>query len=199
MGKNIELLLFDADGTLLDSLSMWDHLGENYLKLKGIPVPENLLANMETMTLQDSSVWFHELGIPETPEQIEREILDMADSSYREGIPLLPGVKDALKDFSERKIPMAVFSTSSVTLLRPAFQRTGILSYFRSIYTPENIGAGKDNPASWKEVCAREHSDPENTWVFEDSEYAIQAALQAGLNVMDVSDGGIRGGMPRFL
>ncbi len=184
----IKLHIFDADGTLLDSMPMWENLGRDYLTSKGVNVPDDLDERLETMTLEESSEWFFsELGVGESPRKIRKEMLAMIERGYREEVKAFPWASALLEEAASEGGNLVILSTSDGELLRAAFRRLDILGYFSKIYTSAELGEGKDGPEIFLKVCELEGVRPEDTMVYEDSEFAIRSATEAGCNVTPVN------------
>ena len=127
--KNAGLYIFDMDGTLLDSMGEWTHLGRNYLLSKGITPPADLEETIDAMTMDESAAYFQTLGIHGDISTINREIMELIHRSYRYQIPLEPGIKELLQELSTKKDSiLCVLTTSERDCAVNAFQRLGILS-----------------------------------------------------------------------
>ena len=139
--------IFDVDGTLLDSMSVWEDIGERYLASQNITAEKNLRAALHTMSLEQGAVWMKEkYQLDKSISQIIEEVLKIVSDFYRFEAPLKPGVKKTLEWFKERNIQMTVATSGNRELTEAALARNGILDYFEQIYTCTETGAGKDEP-----------------------------------------------------
>ena len=187
--KEAGLYIFDMDGTLLDSMGEWTHLGRSFLLSRQIQPPENLEDIIETMTMDESAAYFRTLGVSGDIASINHEVMQLIHDSYRLQIPLKPGVLSLLKDLSTKKDSiLCVLTTSERDCAENAFRRLGILSYFKDIHTSFEIGLGKRTGDIYKYVCDLYQVPPSNTVVFEDAPYAIHAAKEAGCYVYAVPE-----------
>lgn len=187
--KNARLYIFDMDGTLLDSMGEWTHLGRNYLLSKGITPPADLEETIDAMTMDESAAYFQTLGIHGDISTINREIMELIHRSYRYQIPLKPGIKELLQELSTKKDSiLCVLTTSERDCAVNAFQRLGILSYFKDIHTSFEIGLSKRAGTIYQHVCKLYQVAPADTVVFEDAPYAIHAAKEAGCYVYAVPE-----------
>lgn len=178
------LHIFDVDGTLLDSMSLWDNLAHRYLAEKGLTAPADLKKTIEAMTLAESTAWFHEaLGIPEPPAEIERELLALIERQYREEVRLFPGAAAFLHALRREGGRMVIFTTSDLACITPALRREGVLALFDEIYTAATLGHGKSGPEGFLAICRLQGVSPAETLVYEDADYAIAAARAAGCRV----------------
>ena len=139
--------IFDVDGTLLDSMSVWEDIGERYLASQNITAEKNLRAVLHTMSLEQGAAWMKEkYQLDKSISQIIEEVLKIVSDFYRFEAPLKPGVKKTLEWFKERNIQMTVATSGNRELTEAALARNGILDYFEQIYTCTETGAGKDEP-----------------------------------------------------
>ncbi|MEE8807841.1 MAG: HAD family phosphatase [Lactimicrobium sp.] len=181
--------IFDADGTLLDSMGFWCDLARQYLHTKGIDVSAQINTVVKDMSLPQSSAFLHERYLPAlTPERIQQEIIDMIHQAYAQKIPLKPGVYSFLSALKEKNMPMCVVSTSDEDLLHACFARTGILPFFSFVLTPGNGKEDKTVPDLYLRACDRMHTEPYFTFVFEDTLVPVMTAEKAGFRVIGVKD-----------
>ena len=97
--------IFDVDGTLLDSMSVWEDIGERYLASQNITAEKNLRAALHTMSLEQGAAWMKEkYQLDKSISQIIEEVLKIVSDFYRFEAPLKPGVKKTLEWFKERNI-----------------------------------------------------------------------------------------------
>ena len=81
-------VIFDMDGTLLDSMHNWRNLGRDYLKSKGICPPGDLDERTAALSMDEGAEYFRrELGVEETVQEIHREMSQMVECAYRESLP----------------------------------------------------------------------------------------------------------------
>ena len=136
--------IFDVDGTILDSMKIWDVLASRTVRSLG-KVPEaNLDQIVAKMSLEESSSYIKEhyqLSCSET--QIKAEVLKQLATFYREEVQLKPGIKDFISHFDSRNV---IATTSDKALVQQALQRLGIDAYFEKIFTCTEIGKSKKEP-----------------------------------------------------
>lgn len=181
--------IFDVDGTILDSMGIWDEAGIRYLKSKGIEAPSDLGDTLFTMTIAEAADYLKEkFALKETPDAIEQGILDTVKDYYYEEAPLKNNVAEVLEMLKRNKIPMAVASSSEKAHIEAAFQRLGILKYFQAIYTCQEVGEGKSSPLIFEKACEELGTNPEETYVFEDALHAIKTAKKAGFRTVGIYD-----------
>lgn len=181
--------VFDMDGTLLDSMGIWDSLGERYLDSLGIQPHENLKETLRTMSLQQSAHYLQkEYGLKKTTEEIMRELNRLLEDFYRFEAPLKPGVQKLLAWLKANSVKLCLATATDRFLTEAALKRCGILPYFEEIFTCEEVGAGKDEPRIFETALDFLKTEKAETVVFEDALYAIETAKKAGFPVAAVYD-----------
>lgn len=181
--------IFDVDGTILDSMSIWDEAGIRYLKSNGIEAPSDLGDTLFAMTITEAAYYLKEkFALKETTDAIEQGILDTVKDYYYEEAPLKSKVVRILEILKRENIPMAVASSSEKAHIEAAFQRLGILKYFQVIYTCKEVGEGKSSPLIFEKACEELGTDPGETYVFEDALHAIKTAKKAGFRTVGIYD-----------
>ena len=184
-------VIFDMDGTLIDSMPYWDRLTDEYLDQMQLSekVKTILRYKVQSMSMLESAALFKEvLDLPHTPVQIELEMGDIMDRHYQEDIPLKPGVKAYLQKLREQDVAMCVATLTPVPLARACLERLGIADYFVFILSCDDVGAGKDQPYIYLQAAWEFGADPSEVAVFEDAHYAARTAKQAGFWVVGMYD-----------
>lgn len=181
--------IFDADGTLLDSMSAWMNLGERYLNSLQIRPEENLSEKIMEMSLLQAVQYLKKTYmIDKTEQEMMNEVNGIIETFYRDEVSLKSGVFDFLQDMKKREVRMCVATATDFYLVDMAFRRNGIRSCFDRIFTCSQVGAGKDDPKIYEQALSHLGTDKRNTVIFEDAVYAIETAKRAGFVVTGVYD-----------
>lgn len=182
-------VIFDLDGTLLDSMSVWDHVGRDFLGRHGRVAPSDLNDTVKRMSLAQSSAYFiKEYGLPLTVEEVMAEMYAVVAHAYHEQVPLKPYVLPYLQKLGRENIPYCVATATDRRLALGALERLGVADSFRFILTCDELGVGKDDPAIFATAAARLGVKKEEVLVFEDSLHAVETAAGAGYPVVGVFD-----------
>ena len=181
--------IFDVDGTLLDSMPLWEHVGEQYLIEKGcIPKP-GMEERVRTMSMSQIADYCRtEYGITDSPETIIEEINGMVLEQYRTQVQAKPSIPELLERLKREGVRLAVATARDRCVIEPARERTGLLPYFDLFLTCSEVGAGKDSPAIFLKAAETLETVPEQTVVFEDSLYAMKTAARAGFLLAGIFD-----------
>ena len=182
-----DAVIFDLDGTLLDSLPAWEHSGSNYVRSRGIEPEEGLDSVLEKMSLLDgANLLKAKYHFEETPEEILAATLAPIKQRYYTDIPAKAKVPQLLAFLKRSGIKMAVATASDADLARAALKRLGLLDYFEFIITCDEVGIGKTDPRVYEEALCRLGTRKDRTLVAEDALHALQTAQKAGFKTLGV-------------
>ena len=189
MLKYAKAVLFDLDGTLVDSMWMWKDIDMEYLGKYGITLPPELQEYIEGMSFSEVSAYFKEaFGIKESLEEIKSEWVSMAKYKYTHEVPLKPGALRFLKHLKEQGIPMGIATSNSRDLLDAVLESLEISPYFDCCMTSCEAGAGKPAPDIYLKVAKILKTEPKDCPIFEDTPAGILAGNRAGIPVCAMAD-----------
>lgn len=185
----IDGAIFDLDGTLLDSMSMWETIGVRYLKQRQIEAPKNLWEKLKPLSLQQAAEYLRkEYSLPEPLETVMEGINKLIENGYAKTLPLKEGVLEFLQTLYEKHIPMAIATATDKYCVLSALKRLNIEKFFIDVYTCTEVGAGKDKPKVFDVALKNLGTKKENTIIFEDAIHAIVTAKKAKYKVVAVYD-----------
>ena len=181
--------IFDLDGTLLDSMSIWDTVGEDYLRSLGIEPRENLAEVFKTFTLEESAEYYRtHYGVTLSVEEIINGVNGMIEDFYRNTVSLKKGVSEFLERLSKDGVKMCVATVTDKYLVEAALTRLQVRQYFGEIFTTADIGCGKNDPRIYRTALAYLGTKKSETLVFEDVLHALMTAKNDGFPVAAVYD-----------
>ena len=173
--------IFDADGTLLDSMPIWDNAAALYLEGLG-HVPEPGLGRiLYPMSMAEGAEYLiARYGLTQSREEIVCGVSAAIEDFYFHRAQPKAGLEAFLRQLQERGIPMAVATSSDRRLVEAALKRLGLLPRFNGIFTCAQAGAGKSRPDVYHLAnCSLGGPDPQTVWVFEDAFFAASTARSA--------------------
>ena len=181
--------VFDLDGTLLDSMWLWEGLANNYLKSIGIEPPEDLRDTLKKLSLLDGCHYIKDrFQLSKAPEEINDEMEELLEVHYAKHFMLKPYVLETLNGFKNSNIRMCLATATADNLVIKALERLGIGDCFEFIQTSNNIGIGKSNPEFFQAVIKRLDIEPKDIWVFEDALHCMISAKKCDLNIVALQD-----------
>ncbi len=186
MAAMTRAVVFDLDGTLTDTETVWDAVRRGLAADEGLPWPDGASTQMMGMSTQQwSSFLVEEVGLSGTPaEAAARTIAGMRDH-YRAGVTLLPGAPAVVHRLGA-VWPLGVASSSPRVLIDTALEVMGVADLVSATVSTEELGHGKPAPDVYQEVCRQLGTEPGDTVAIEDSPNGIRSALAAGLKVIVV-------------
>lgn len=181
--------IFDVDGTLTDSMYIWETAGELLLGNHGISAPPNLRQQLGPLTLRQTASYFNQhYGLHDTEEKTMEEICKLVEDEYFYRAPSKPYVEEALRWLREQGIVICILTASERYHVEAACKRLGIDEYFQKIYTCTELGMSKHNPETFHIVARELGVTPFETVVFEDAIHAVRTASAAGFYTAAVDD-----------
>ncbi len=187
--EDIDALIFDLDGTLFDSMGIWREIDEEFLGRFGMPVPDDLLKNIEGMSFSETAVYFRDvLSVPLTVEEISDCWNEMAMYKYSHEVLPKPGAKAFVKKAKELGIPMAIASSNSVPLINAVLTRNGMEDCIDAVAISCEVPKGKPAPDVYLLAAERVKADPARCVVFEDILPGIIGGKAAGMRVIVMDD-----------
>ncbi len=140
-------VIFDLDGTLVDSMWMWKTIDIEYLARFGLEFPEDLQADIEGMSFTETAIFFkNRFKLPDPVDKIKRDWNEMAWDKYLNEVPLKEGVREFLDYLKEKQIPAGIATSNSKELVDLIINKHNISEYFKSIRTSCEVEKGKPSP-----------------------------------------------------
>lgn len=187
--KDIKAVLFDLDGTLIDSMWLWKQIDIDYLGKHNLELPSDLQKDIEGMSFTETAIYFKErFHLPFSLDEIKNEWNEMAWYKYTHEVPLKDGVLLFLEYLRKNNIKMGIATSNSRELVDLVVDKLGIKEYFTSIRTSCEVTKGKPSPDIYLLVAKDLDVLPEECLVFEDVIHGIMAGLNAGMKVCAVYD-----------
>ena len=190
MIEHIQAVIFDIDGTLVDSMGVWYDIDVEYFKLLGIPMPSTIQKDIEGMSFTETAIYFKEtFDIREkTIDDIKFDWISMAHEKYLYEIKAKPGAREFIRFLKEKGIKTGCATSNDRNLALAALKPHGWLEKMDSVRTACEVNAGKPAPDIYLKVAEDLGVKPENCLVFEDIPNGMRAGKAAGMTVIGVED-----------
>ena len=181
--------IFDLDGTLLDSMFIWDTIGEEYLRSLGKEPHEDLKETFMTLTLEEAAEYYREnYGVTLSVQEIVDGVNSMVEQTYRTKVTLKPGIAEYLAWLKGNGVRMCVAKVTDRYLVEETLERLGVRYYFSEIFTCAEVGFGKDKPVIYQKALEHLGTEKSDTYVFEDMLFALNTAKTDGFPIVGVYD-----------
>lgn len=181
--------IFDLDGTLLDSLWVWEEVDRRFLQRRGIAVPSDYMHAVSLMEYSRAAEYTIErFGLTDGPRAVMDEWTELSVGAYERECKLKAGVKDYLIELAARGVKLAVATSATPEMCFPALERNGILDMFEAIVTTSEIGRGKAFPDVYLRAAKIIKLAPASCAVYEDNLRALLTAKNAGFFTVGVFD-----------
>jgi len=183
------LILFDLDGTLIDSNGVWLDVDIKFLARRGKPLTTEYTDFVSHSIFPTAAKFTKEYyNLPESEIEIMSEWHELAREAYQFHVPIKPGVIPYLEQCYQKGEKMVLFTASVPELGNAAIRRLGIERYFSSVIFAQEIGLEKRNPAAFLRVAQFLNVTPSCCTMFDDAPHNCSAARAAGMRVVGVYD-----------
>lgn len=187
--ENKKAVLFDLDGTLVDSMWMWEAIDIEFLGAYGYECPDDIQRAIEGMSFSETAVYFKErFDLPLSLDEIKAVWTRMSIDKYRHEVHLKPGVLEFLKYCKENGIRTGIGTSNGSEIVDAVLTSLKVKEYFDAVVTACEVAHGKPEPDIYLEVAKRLGVQPENCLVFEDIPAGIMAGKAAGMPVIAMED-----------
>ncbi len=189
MLEHKEAVIFDMDGSLVDSMWVWKDIDIEYLGRFGLEIPDDLQQMIEGMSFTETAQYFRErFSLERSVEQIKADWNELAWDRYRTRVTLKPGARELLEHCRRQGIKLGIATSNSRQIVDMVMKERGIGEYFSCIMTSCEAMKGKPAPDIYLLTAEKLQVSPKHCLVFEDIVYGIQAGKAAGMEVCAVED-----------
>lgn len=187
--KPLQAIIYDVDGTLLDSMPTWNQSGDLYLQSKGLIPEPGLSRILFKMTLEESSYYLkNNYLIKENVESIARGIRQVVRTYYAKEVEAKPGSLKLLTSVYKLGIPQIVCTLTERDMVLEGLDRTGLLPYLDDVISCADLPWTKRDEELFLYLLNRLKTEADQTWLFEDASYSAQTAKRLGIKVVGLKD-----------
>ncbi|MCB4916285.1 HAD family phosphatase [Bifidobacterium pseudocatenulatum] len=182
--------IFDLDGTLLDSMGVWDQVDIDFLSKRGIDVPDDYMTKVAAMQFRQIAEYtIARFSLTDTPEELMDEWDHMARVMYATVVEAKPYAREYLAQLKESGAKLAVATSLPPMLREPAMKHVGIFGYFDEVVSVDDAGGvGKDQPDVYLLAASCLGVEPGECTVFEDLLIGMRSAKSVGMKVWAMHD-----------
>lgn len=189
MINNIKAAIFDLDGTLIDSMWVWEQIDIDFLSSKNLKVPPKLKDQISHLSFTDVALYFKStFNLNDSIEDILNTWNTMALNHYSNNVKLKPGVEEYLKYLKNNNVKIGLASSSNLLLIESVLKANNIYQYFDAITTTDEAKKDKSHPDVYLLAANKLNVEPKECIVFEDIITAVKAAKTANMKVIAIYD-----------
>jgi HAD superfamily hydrolase (TIGR01509 family) len=182
----VDAVIFDLDGVLIDSESVWDAARRAIVADNGGTWTETATRAMQGMSSPEWSRYLRdELGVSRDPGEISRQVVERMLAAYEREVPLLPGAVQAVRRLAERW-PLGLASSSNRPVIDAALESAGLTECFSATVSGDEVDHGKPSPDVYLAAARKLGVEAGQAAAVEDSSNGLRAGAAAGMLVIAV-------------
>lgn len=182
-------VIFDCDGTLIDSMGAWRELEADLARRVGAELDKEDTDALTTMSIPECGAYLHgKFGLGDSPADVVGMIDEFMMDFYANRSAARPGALAFVRGLAEASVPMAVASSTPSALLRAGIEHAGFAPYMRAVVSVDDVGKSKREPAVYDRAREALGTTRAQTWGFEDATYALRTLNAAGYRTFGVYD-----------
>jgi len=186
---DIEGIIFDFDGTLVDSMFIWQMIGSDYLLSKNIKPKKNLYNSLKSLSLEEAAEYYQKnYNIKDNKSKILKDINIILKNYYLNKVCLKEGVKEFLNFLFINKIEMCIATATDKEMVEIVLSKYRLNKYFKKVLTCNEVGEGKNSSLIFDKAISSLELKKEQVYIFEDSLHAIETAKKNGFKIVGVED-----------
>ena len=184
-----KIIIFDLDGTLIDSMKIWGEVDKIFFGKRGIPVPDDIFDGLKSNSIIDMAIFIKEkFSLKDSIEEITAEWIKETKHYYENTLKLRPGAFEFLTYLKQNNYTLALGTSNSLYLAEAVLKQNNVYDYFSTIVAGCSNLKGKPEPDIYLQVCKNLGCSPDDCLVFEDALVGVQAAKNAGMMVYAIED-----------
>ncbi len=182
-------VIFDCDGTLLDTMDMWHEIEADLARASGVEPSEELAAELAPLTLPEVAAYFHERhGLGASNDDVLGMLTESAIKGYGTIAVARPGALAVVEALAAAGVRMSVASSSSQAMLQAGLAHAGFLPYLDAVFSVDDVGESKRSPKVYHAAREVMGTTVAETWGAEDAIYAVRTLNKAGYRTIGIYD-----------
>ncbi|MGI5949780.1 HAD family hydrolase [Peptoniphilus sp.] len=182
-------IIFDLDGTLVDSMGFWRSVSRDFLKTKSIDIDDEVQHQMTTMSLEKSLAYLKDYyNLEESLEELHREFSRIVADFYENKVPLKDNAIEILDYFKSRGYKIVIGTSTAENFVDIVAKKYNLYAYAEKIFTVDNVGYLKSQKEFFLKIAQTIGEAPEDVYLIDDSFLALRAAKEAGLVPVGIYD-----------
>ncbi len=191
--KDASGVIFDCDGCLLDSMKAWRQVEFGLIEMTGVDWTQEMLESMRAAPMREACRIFHEdYGVMESIEAVG-EYMKKTMLDYYSNPDFRPGAREFVEQLHAQGTPCCIVSSTPARFLVPTMEALGIRNKFIEIFSSEETGISKSDPAIYKMALEKMGAQADTAWGFDDSLYAIKVMASVGIHAIGTYEDDVAG------
>lgn len=181
--------IFDLDGTVLNSMGLWQKVDELFFTSRNMPIPDGYIQAISPLGTYNAAVYTkNTYNINESIEEIIEEWRITAQKEYSENVKLKNNAKEYIRSLKENGVKLCVATASDVEMFRDCLIKNEIFDCFDFFITVNEVGKGKGEPDIYLKAAEKMEVKPCECMVFEDILTGISSAKKGGFYTVAMYD-----------
>lgn len=185
----MKAVIFDMDGTLIDSMGMWKDLDKDFFGKRNIEFTQEIANRVKTMSLKMCSEFFKDFyNLPETADEIYNEFCDRINEFYSYEVQEKENAFNVLKEYKQKGYKVVLGTATGKEFVDRVLERFDIEKYFDFVMTSDMASSSKSSPDFFRKIADKLSIEPEEIFLFDDAPHALDAARKLGIVTVAVYD-----------
>jgi HAD superfamily hydrolase (TIGR01509 family) len=186
---NFKAAIFDLDGTLLDSMWVWEAVDRAFFAVRCMNMPDDYVQSILALTFRETAEYtIKRFGLCDTPEGLMAEWNELSYLQYCNHVRLKPGAREYLECLSAQGIKLGVATALTTHVMEAVLENNNILHLFDALTSADEVCRGKTFPDIYLLAAQKMGVEPKDCIVFEDVLKTLRGIRAAGMSSCAVWD-----------